>query len=46
MEASRLNATGQGSAAITREAYLWDEIRSGTIVGWIFNNEEEGYRIK
>ena len=46
MEASRQNAFGHGSAALTRGAYLWDEIQSGTIVGWIFNNEEEGYRIK
>jgi len=37
---------GQGSAAITREAYLFDDIRSGEIVGWMFNNEQEGYRIK
>ena len=36
----------QGSAAITMEAYRSEEIRIGEIVGWIFNNEEEGYRIK
>jgi hypothetical protein len=36
----------QGSAAITMETYRSDEIRIGEIVGWIFNNEEEGYRIK
>lgn len=36
----------KGSAAITREGYTSDEIRIGTIVGWIFNNEERGYRIK
>jgi hypothetical protein len=23
-----------------------EEIRIGEVVGWIFNNEEEGYRIK
>jgi len=46
MEDTRKNAFGRGSAALTREAYLWDEIHSGTIVGWIFNNEEDGYRIK
>lgn len=36
----------RGSAAITREGYLYDDIRIGTIVGWIFNNEQDGYRIK
>jgi hypothetical protein len=46
MESSRRNPSGRGSAAVTREAYLWEEIQSGTVVGWIFNNEEEGYRIK
>ena len=46
MERARQRAHGHGSAAITREAYLSDEIQSGTIVGWIFNNEEGGYRIK
>jgi NAD(P)-dependent dehydrogenase (short-subunit alcohol dehydrogenase family) len=36
----------QGSAAITMSAYRSEEIRIGEVVGWIFNNEEEGYRIK
>jgi hypothetical protein len=36
----------QGSAEITMEAYRSEEIRIGEVVGWIFNNEEEGYRIK
>jgi hypothetical protein len=36
----------EGSAAITMEAYRSEEIRIGEVVGWIFNNEEEGYRIK
>jgi hypothetical protein len=36
----------QGSAAITMEAYRSEEIRIGEVVGWIFNIEEEGYRIK
>jgi hypothetical protein len=43
-EAHRLR--GRGSAAITREAYLGEEISAGAVVGWIFNNEEGGYRIK
>lgn len=34
----------QGSAQITMEAYRSDEIKIGEVVGWIFNNEEEGYR--
>jgi hypothetical protein len=37
---------GRGSAAITREAYLSEEISIGAVAGWIFNNEEEAYRIK
>jgi hypothetical protein len=37
---------GHGSAAVTREAYLTEEISIGAVVGWIFNNEEGGYRIK
>ncbi|MEW6126633.1 MAG: hypothetical protein AB1757_06300 [Acidobacteriota bacterium] len=36
----------QGSAGITMEAYRSEEIRIGEVVGWIFNNEEKGYRIK
>ncbi len=36
----------QGSAGITMEAYRSEDIRIGEVVGWIFNNEEEGYRIK
>lgn len=43
-EAQRLR--GRGSAAVTREAYLSDAISIGAVVGWIFNNEEGGYRIK
>ncbi|MGH2523261.1 MAG: hypothetical protein ACRDH2_12220, partial [Anaerolineales bacterium] len=37
---------GRGSAAVTREAYLSDDIATGMVAGWIFNNEEGGYRIK
>jgi hypothetical protein len=46
MERARQRVRGRGSAAVTRSAYLSNEIHSGTIVGWIFNNEEESYRIK
>ena len=37
---------GRGSAAMARDVYLYDDIRIGTIVGWVFGNEEGGYRIK
>jgi hypothetical protein len=36
----------QGSAGIKRQAYPHDDIRVGAVVGWIFNNEILGYRIK
>jgi hypothetical protein len=36
----------QGSAGIKREAYPHEDIRVGAVVGWIFNNEILGYRIK
>ena len=42
----RQQQRGSASAAITRQAYLSEEIQIGAIVGWIFNNEQEGYRIK
>jgi hypothetical protein len=37
---------GRGSAALTRQAYHFSDIRIGEVVGWIFNNEQDGYRIK
>ncbi|MCB9451598.1 MAG: hypothetical protein H6672_09165 [Anaerolineaceae bacterium] len=37
---------GRGSAAVSRQVYLYDDIRIGELVGWIFNNEQVGYRIK
>ncbi len=46
MQREAMRLRGRGSAAITREAYLSDEISIGAVVGWIFNNEEGGYRIK
>lgn len=39
-------ARGRGSAAVTREVYLSEEISIGAVAGWIFNNEDEAYRIK
>jgi len=46
MESSRLHIRGRGSAAVTLEGYIYEDIRIGEVVGWIFNNEHEGYRIK
>ncbi len=37
---------GRGSSAVTREAYLSDDISIGAVVGWILNNEMGAYRIK
>lgn len=37
---------GKGSAAVDREAYLFNKIFIGEVVGWVFNNEMGGYRIK
>ena len=36
----------RGSAGIKREMYSHEDIRVGAVVGWIFNNEIRGYRIK
>lgn len=46
MVASQKRFRMRGSAAITREAYLFNDIRAGTIAGWIFSNEQDGYRMK
>lgn len=46
MESSRLQIRGRGSAAVTLEGYIYEDIRIGEVVGWIFNNEHEGYRKK
>ncbi|MDE3087917.1 MAG: hypothetical protein KGJ80_00840 [Chloroflexota bacterium] len=46
MHRARKHLRGRGSAGITMEAYLTDEIRIGDVVAWVFNNEEIGYRIK
>ncbi|HUF37539.1 MAG TPA: hypothetical protein VMN57_03360 [Anaerolineales bacterium] len=37
---------GKGSALLDREVYLFDKIFIGEVVGWVFNNEMGGYRIK
>jgi hypothetical protein len=46
MERSRQDIRGRGSAAVTIEGYIYDSIHIGEVVGWIFNNEQDGYRIK
>lgn len=46
MERAREGLRGRGSSAVTTEAYLFEEIRIGEVVAWVFNNEAEGYRIK
>jgi hypothetical protein len=46
MEKSRQHIRGRGSAAVTIEGYIYDNIRIGEVVGWIFNNEQDGYRVK
>lgn len=46
MRRAQQQLRGRGSAAITMEAYLAEEIRIGEVVAWVFNNEEFGFRIK
>jgi hypothetical protein len=46
MRRARQRLPGRGSAAVDREAYLYDQIFIGEVVGWVFNNEMGGYRIK
>ncbi len=46
MKRAQEKLRGRGSAAITMEAYLSENIHIGNVVAWIFNNEEGGYRIK
>jgi hypothetical protein len=46
MEREAHRVRGRGSAAITRQTYLSDEISIGAVVGWVLNNEMGAYRIK
>ncbi len=46
MHSAREHLRGKGSAMVNRQAYLYDKIRIGEVVGWVFNNEMSGYRIK
>ncbi len=36
----------RGTSSITMKTYLPERIEIGAMVAWIFNNEDEGYRIK
>ncbi len=46
MQRAQQQLRGRGSAAVTMDAYLAEEIQIGDVVAWVFNNEETGYRIK
>src|SRR2546421_4478575 len=46
MERSHQWMRGRGSAAVTIEGDIYGDIRIGEVVGWIFNNESDGYRKK
>lgn len=46
MKRSQDKLRGRGSAAITMEAYLSENIHIGNVVAWIFNNQQGGFRIK
>jgi hypothetical protein len=36
----------RGSAAVSQEAYVPEEIQIGTVAAWILTNEHDGFRIK
>ena len=46
MRRAKQRLGGRGSAVLDREAYLFNKIYIGEVVGWVFNNEMGGYRIK
>jgi hypothetical protein len=46
MRRARQRLGGKGSALLDRDAYLFNKIFIGEVVGWVFNNEMGGYRIK
>ncbi len=46
MQRAQQQLRGRGSAAVTTEAYLAEDIRIGDVAAWVFNNEAMGYRIK
>ncbi|MEW5985762.1 MAG: hypothetical protein AB1791_03930 [Chloroflexota bacterium] len=46
MQRSQQALHTRGSSSITMKTYLTDTIEIGAAVAWIFNNEDQGYRIK
>ena len=46
MRRAQKQIRGRGSAAVTEEAYLAEDIHIGDVVAWVLNNEAGGYRIK
>jgi hypothetical protein len=36
----------RGTSSVTMKTYLYDTIEIGSVVAWLFNNDEKGYRIK
>jgi hypothetical protein len=46
MRRSRHYLHTRGTSSITMKTYLTDSIEIGAVAAWIFNNEEQGYRIK
>lgn len=46
MRRSRHYLHTRGTSSITMKTYLTDSIEIGATVAWIFNNEEQGFRIK
>jgi hypothetical protein len=46
MRAARGGKALRGSAAISQEAYVFEDIQIGTVVAWILTNEHDGFRIK
>jgi len=46
METERQELARKGSAAVSRATYLPVGLKIGDVVGWIFNNEMGGFRVK
>jgi hypothetical protein len=36
----------RGTSSLTMKTYLPETIEIGVVVAWIFNNDDQGYRIK
>ncbi|MDX1687177.1 MAG: hypothetical protein R3248_04265 [Candidatus Promineifilaceae bacterium] len=46
MRRTRHMLHSRGTSSVTMKTYLPETIEIGAVVAWIFNNDEEGYRIK